>query len=137
MSNYLCRDYSLMKELVWKQNPINSILGFKIKQWQPDTILDTQNAVVYFLSVNGKIVYVGQTCHLYNRIALHRKHLEFDSYATLILEKDTLQEHLNKAEKYFIQKCNPILNGTLTVHERENCGGAKSLDYIMKKYGLQ
>lgn len=74
---------------------------------------------IYFLICENEIVYVGQTRQgFYRRIKEHKRHLSFYNYVVLRLEDG---QNVNDAERYWINKCNPILNGILIPWENHHC----------------
>lgn len=63
-------------------------------------------AGVYFLIKNNKIVYIGQSKNLSNRIADHIEEKDFDKYTWLEIKI----ENLDYYESYFYYKFKPELN---------------------------
>lgn len=63
---------------------------------------------VYFLIKQEKVVYVGQSCNIFNRIAGHSSK-DFDSFAYIKCEK----QHLDKLESMYIHFLHPELNGNM------------------------
>lgn len=64
---------------------------------------------VYFLVHKKKVVYVGQSTNVFNRIHTHAQYKEFDSYVYIPCEKDML----DKLESLYIHFLSPPLNGNL------------------------
>ncbi len=62
---------------------------------------------VYFLILNGRVVYVGQSVHVFSRINSHTSK-NFDSYAFVPCS----EAMLNKLESLYIHVLKPPLNGT-------------------------
>lgn len=62
---------------------------------------------VYFLVSDDKVVYVGQTVEIHNRLATHRREKKFDSAFYLQVGRI---EDLLEVEKAFIQLFKPKLN---------------------------
>lgn len=62
---------------------------------------------VYFLIQDNKIVYVGQSVNVFNRIACHTKDKRFDSYYFLPCPHG----NLDVIESAYIHALNPLLNG--------------------------
>lgn len=90
-----------------------------------------RGSYIYFLSVNNQVVYVGQTNNgFYDRLRLHKRHLLFDKFVVLKLGEFVYKEDVNKAEQYFIKRCNPVLNSLLTTFEKQNHGGAKDIKTV-------
>jgi uncharacterized protein YerC len=77
---------------------------------------------VYFLILENKIVYVGQSVNVYARISSHTQK-KFDSFTVLPCPK----EHLNVLESLYIHMLNPPLNG----HENSKCAPL-NLEKILK-----
>ena len=74
---------------------------------------------IYFLISGGEIVYVGQANNgFYRRIKEHKRHFEFYNYVILELIDN---DNVNDIEYFWINKCNPILNGILTPWEKYHC----------------
>lgn len=74
---------------------------------------------IYFLIVEGQVIYVGQANQGFcRRINEHRRHLLFFNYIVLEL-KDC--QNVWQAEKEWIDRCNPVLNGVLTPWEKYHC----------------
>jgi len=62
---------------------------------------------VYFLIRQDKIVYVGQSENIQERIKRHKINgKKFDSYSYILCLKD----EINDLEKFYIDACNPELN---------------------------
>jgi hypothetical protein len=81
--------------------------------------------VVYILSKDGRIVYVGQTKNLASRILAHRAgRKEFDSVRYIIVENERDQHSLEAALIHMIK---PIYNKT-------GFGMRKSTNFILNKY---
>lgn len=70
---------------------------------------------VYFLSLLGRVVYVGQSRALWLRLREHR-HKEFDSVRYLPVE----QRIVDVAEQAFIAYYEPALNKTIIDYRREH-----------------
>lgn len=69
---------------------------------------------IYFLVMDGEIVYVGQSIDIPSRISRHRREgKEFDSFAYLLCEK----EQLDELESLYITAFMPWLNHTITRQE--------------------
>jgi|APGre2960657373_1045057.scaffolds.fasta_scaffold96680_2 hypothetical protein len=68
-------------------------------------ITDTLTGV-YFLVLEKRIVYVGQSTNVFTRILTHAQSKEFDSYVYIPCEKDML----NKLESLYIHFLSPPLN---------------------------
>lgn len=62
---------------------------------------------VYFLVLEKRIVYVGQSTNVFTRILTHAKSKEFDSYVYIPCKKDML----DKLESLYIHVLSPPLNG--------------------------
>ena len=129
MQNFLERNYTKFSILWMGQNPCE--IQYRINTIDMDNLCkykDRKGSYIYFLSVNNQVVYVGQTnVGFYNRLRQHKRHLVFDNVAVLKLGEFVYREEVNKAEQYFIKRCNPILNSMLTTFEKHNCGGAKDI----------
>lgn len=69
------------------------------KQWP--------QSCVYFLSLNGKVVYVGQSVNLGSRLSEHVRGKTFDSVFYLPVPRNAL----NDVEGHFIRALRPPLNG--------------------------
>lgn len=84
----------------------------KIKELAEDFI--ASNAVripmssygIYFLTHNGRVVYVGKGKDPYIRVSTHTKDKVFDGFFVMQSPPDTLDE----LEAFFIRKFNPIFN---------------------------
>ncbi len=63
---------------------------------------------VYFLISKGRVVYIGQSRNVYERISVHKRK-EFDSYAIIGCKV----EHLDIIESLYIHILKPPLNGRL------------------------
>jgi hypothetical protein len=64
---------------------------------------------VYFLILEQKIVYVGQSTNVFSRIFTHAQTKTFDSYVYIPCDK----EMLDKLESLYIHFLSPPLNGNL------------------------
>jgi hypothetical protein len=62
---------------------------------------------VYFLILNGRVVYVGQSVNVYQRIGQHSTQKKFDSYAYIPCEKSML----DRLESIYIYFLMPEFNG--------------------------
>jgi hypothetical protein len=62
---------------------------------------------VYFLICEKRVVYVGQSKNVFNRVSEHAQGKNFDSYVYLPCEKDML----DKLESLYIHFLSPPLNG--------------------------
>lgn len=82
-------------------------------------ILSLQTSVrrycgIYFLILNGEIVYVGQSINIWSRIDSHRADKEFDGIAFEQCE----EADLNRMEILYIEKYNPTLNRSKSSYSR-------------------
>jgi len=68
---------------------------------------------VYFLVQNGEVVYVGQSVHIYSRIAQHQDKT-FDHYAFVPCDAEVL----DKLESLYIHVLKPKLNGNLNDQQK-------------------
>lgn len=64
---------------------------------------------IYFLILEKKIVYVGQSTNVFSRVYTHLQTKQFDSYVYMPCEKDML----DKLESLYIHFLSPPLNGNL------------------------
>ena len=78
---------------------------------------------IYFLLKNNKVVYVGQTNNIFNRIKEHKKNKDFDNVAYIT----TTKNKVNYLENYYIIKYEPFYNELST---NSKC---MSSAYIIKK----
>ncbi len=79
-----------------------------IAKYAKDITSETDSVCgVYFLRDGKKIVYIGQSRNVYQRIAGHRKTKQFDGVDFLPCEKARLDE----LEGFFIRLLRPALNG--------------------------
>lgn len=62
---------------------------------------------VYFLFKDGELVYIGQSCNIYSRLAVHLADKNFDQFS--FIEVRNSAERIKK-EKYLIQKFKPRYN---------------------------
>lgn len=111
----------LLFALRLKQPIENLCCNNKIRDWIIDeNVIDNENKnYIYFIIIEGKVAYVGQANQGFcRRIKQHMRHLIFYNYITLELMDD---ENVFEIEKYWINKCNPILNGILTPWEKFHC----------------
>lgn len=74
---------------------------------------------IYFLVDKDKIVYVGQSISLHDRISNHRQHKNFDRVFYMVVPRDLL----NKIERSFIKYLRPSLNGAFV--DAEFCEESK------------
>lgn len=74
---------------------------------------------IYFLFKENKIVYVGQTTNIYQRITTHKKSKNFDSFSFFdIYEKPFNGNYSsNELELYFILKFTPKYNVSIPPNE--------------------
>jgi hypothetical protein len=61
---------------------------------------------IYFLCLDGRVVYVGQSIDVYGRVLYHRTDKDFDSAFFIASTK----ENLNDVERFFIKYLMPELN---------------------------
>lgn len=82
---------------------------------------------VYFLSYKGKLVYIGQSIDVLDRIRTHRRTSEFkfDSFSIIPVQR----EKLNEVEMRYIRRFRPKFNkaGTTSRPQREAENKARSL----------
>jgi hypothetical protein len=69
----------------------------------------TANCGVYFLSLAGQVVYVGQSQAIKTRIGAHRKRIAFDQVHVIAAHYETL----NELEDKWINQLRPPLNKVL------------------------
>ena len=79
---------------------------------------------IYFLIKDSKVVYVGQSVHIYSRIASHYDK-EFDSFAYIPCD----QELLDKLESLYIHVLRPERNGN---HSAGKKHAPLNLEQILK-----
>ncbi len=72
---------------------------------------------IYFLILKGRVIYVGQSIDIYNRINSHKKDKDFDN----VMYIKCNEEELTTTEDYYIIALNPPLNKThmLQIHYNE------------------
>ena len=86
---------------------------------------------VYFLVVNDEVVYIGQSnVGVKDRIKLHARHLKFDKVFYIYVGTNVTREVINSAERKWINRMNPLLNGVLTTFEGRHSGKAETVDEI-------
>lgn len=134
----------LLFKLRIKRNPLENLVHpNKIREYIIDEYPDENRDKNYicFLIISGEVVYVGQANNgFYRRIKEHKRHLEFYNYVILELNDN---DNVNDVEYFWINKCNPILNGILTPWEKYHCKSKMGfngtvndvLNYI-KTYGV-
>jgi hypothetical protein len=66
---------------------------------------------IYFLLEAGSVVYVGQSINLRRRHFSHHRRIEFLERGSEICWIDVPEQYLDEAERYFISKLNPCMNG--------------------------
>lgn len=86
-----------------------------------------ENPVVYFLCLSGKIVYVGQTVNLLQRVRSHGDKV-FDSVFFVSVEKDQLL----KTEAKYIRQLKPPYNRTLSA-KRDPLANAEFVAELLDK----
>lgn len=72
---------------------------------------------IYFLLLNERVIYVGQSASIARRARAHRKTLSFDEIHFIEVEK----HKLNEAERKFILELKPEKNGTIRNGRRDYC----------------
>ena len=72
--------------------------------------LKSKPLVVYFLTYEGELVYIGKTNNLFNRLSAHiaENKKTFDDYCIAIF--DTNSESLTHIERIYIEKHLPMYN---------------------------
>ncbi|WP_208324740.1 hypothetical protein [Modicisalibacter xianhensis] len=65
---------------------------------------------VYFLIKDNQVVYVGQSVNVMNRVRVHSKDRDFDSYAIILVDT----AYLDIVESLYIHLLNPPQNGRFT-----------------------
>lgn len=65
---------------------------------------------VYFLYKDEKIVYVGASNHINNRIKQHIDRIDFNYYAYIEVPIQEKLSCLSNLEAYFVNKCKPEIN---------------------------
>jgi len=87
---------------------------------------------IYFLWIENKIVYVGQSNNIISRVNTHfndnKKNFDSYNYVEISYEK---VENLNNIESYYIHEFQPIYNSSLPVNDYY-----KSIHQIKKELGL-
>lgn len=82
------------------------------------TLKEGQDACgIYFLLLNGRVIYVGQSTSIARRAKTHRKTLAFDEVQFIEVEADKLDE----AERKFILELKPEKNGSMRDGRRDYC----------------
>lgn len=82
---------------------------------------------IYFLIKNKEIVYIWKTKDFYERISMHARFKEFDSYYFI----ETPEEKQSELENFYIIKFNPKHNKTINRLE-----GYITIQESLKKYWL-
>ena len=109
----------LKLNLILKQDP--HCIEQKIYTYGFDEDVDiAPKQCIYFIICNGYCVYVGQSTNINCRIATHKRHLVFDKVIIQILMED---DDMNLAERYWIQRILPPLNGSFVPFENRHSGG--------------
>lgn len=75
----------------------------KSKYFSAKTII---NPCIYFLFLNGELVYIGKTINLQTRLVTHLRDKVFDSYRYI----ECPQDRLNHYELRWIKRFKPPLN---------------------------
>ena len=72
--------------------------------------LKSKPLVVYFLTYEGELVYIGKTNNLFNRLSAHiaENKKSFDDYCIAIFDTDS--ESLTHIERIYIEKYLPMYN---------------------------
>ena len=108
-----------------KLSKLSSNLGLGALYREEDIVSNAQPwasfAGVYFLIFKGKVVYVGQSRNVFQRMAEHQNK-KFDAYAYILCDEDLL----DKLESLYIHLLDPPLNGTVK-------GGAKCVPLTLEK----